>query len=311
MFKKIKRIGREWCEFTYNSLFNPPQGNILMLHRIGEWDGDRLECIEELKVTTTRVQKIIDQLGSSYDFVSLDVVADYINGNIQPSRPFICFTFDDGYKDNLYVGLPFFEKNQIPFSVFLTADFINTNPSFNYPIILERIVRNNEQLIVNGKAYYCNSRTSKNEVFKQLKELILSLPYQNFEFHFRKMFRDYLRPEYEEDLMMNWDEVRELSKSKLCTIGSHTMTHCRLADLSNDQLKYELQESKRSIEEQIGKNVKYLSYPFGWKTDVSETVFTATQRAGYSMGLVSYGGPVRRYDKNIYQVKRQMLLEYE
>ena len=137
------------------------------------------------------------------------------------------------------------------------------------------------------------------------------MPYENFETEFMDMFADYVKPEYSEDLMMTWDDVRQLAASPLCTIGSHTMTHCRLANVPFDKLSYELEESKRQIEQEIGKDVKYISYPYGWITDVNEDVFAATQAAGYEMGLISWGEPKRKNDHDMFAVKRQMLLENE
>jgi len=311
MLKKIRRIGKEWTKAVFNTCCNRPIGLILMLHRIGPIDPNRLECIEELKVTTERLQCLVDQYNPTHDFVTLDYVADCMEGKIQPKRPFICITIDDGFRDNLTYGLPFFEQNQIPFAVFLTTEYMNRRPAFNYPFLLERMIWHNNEMVIDGVEYNCSTREKKNEVFKQLKGLVQNFPYDGFETRYRTLFDAYLLPEYEEDLMMNWNEVQQIAASPLCTIGSHTMTHCRLANVPMDDLAYELEESKRQIEEQIGIEVRYISYPFGWETDVNEQVFEATKNVGYRMGLISYGGPVRRLDKNMYCVKRQILLEYE
>lgn len=311
MFKKILRISGELCESAYNICYNHPQGTVLMLHRIGDWDFGRLECIENLKVSTQRMQLLVDKYRRTHDFVTLDYVADCLEGKTRPQRPYICVTLDDGFRDNLSLGLPFFEKHHIPFTVFLTVDWINRRPAFNYPFILERIIWNNDSLMIKGKTFACRTRLQKNEVFKQLKSIVQNIPYVSFENTFRDLFEEYLKPEYEEDIMMNWNEVRELSNSELCTIGSHTMTHCRLANLSDSQLTYELAESKKQIEQQIDREIHHISYPFGWKSDVNEKSINMARDIGYRMGLISWGGPMRRRDKDMYQVKRQMLLEHE
>ena len=303
-------LHRQFIE-VYNKYISVPMGTVLMLHRIGEIEHNRLECIEELKVTPEHLQRLVDEYRPTHDFVSLDHVADCMEGRVKPLRPFICITLDDGFRDNLSVGLPFFEKNQIPFAVFLTAEFMNRRPAFNYPFILERMVWNNAVMTIAGCTYDCSTRAKKNVVFKSLKGMVQSLPYVDFETRYRELFKDYLKPAYEEDLMMSWDEVRELANSPLCTIGSHAMTHCRLANVPKEHLVYELGESKLQIEKQIGTEIRYVSYPFGWTTDVSEQVFEATRTAGYRMGLISWGGPVRRKDRDMYQVKRQMLFENE
>ena len=152
MFKKVRRIGRELVVDLYNFCFNRPQGIVLMLHRIGELDSNRLPCIEELKVTISRLQQYIDAHRNTHDFVSLDYVEKVVRGELVPKRPFVAVTLDDGYRDNLTIGLPFFEKNQIPFSVFLSAEFMNRRSVFNYPFILERIVSANDGIVRGGGA---------------------------------------------------------------------------------------------------------------------------------------------------------------
>lgn len=263
-----------------------------MLHRIGNIEPDRLECIEELKVSTNFLQHFVNVNRSKYDYISLDEAVSRIKNPDFHKRPFMCFTLDDGFRDNLTFGLPFFEKNNIPFTVFLTVDFINKRPCFNWPFALERIVAANENLVVEGQLYSCVSPDEKNRTFASLKTLVLSLPYVSFEDTFRTVFANYLTDDCFEDIMLSWKDVRSLASSSLCTIGSHSMSHSRLSNVPLEFLTYELLTSKSLIEREIGREVSYLSYPFGWKTDVSEQVFSAAKEAGYAAAFISWGGGV-------------------
>lgn len=289
MFKKARRIGKEWAVKAYDACFNPTYGKVLMLHRIGPPEPDRLPCVAELSVTVERLQRYVDEHRAKYDFVSLDEVNARMLDRSLRKRPFLCFTLDDGYRDNLTYGLPFFERNNIPFAVFLTVDFIDRHPAFNYPFILERVVANQED-------------------FTQWKERILQWDYDGFEQKFKETFGTDLTEACYEDLTMRWEEVRQLAQSPLCTIGSHSMTHFRLSNLTKEELAYELGESKQRIEAQIAQPVKYVSYPFGWTTDVNEMVFEVAKEVGYEMGFVSHGGGVRKNDQDVFRVKREMLV---
>ncbi len=310
MFKKVTRLSREWAISLFNACCNPVCGYFLMLHRIGNIEPDRLECIEELKVSTNFLQHFVDVNRSKYDYISLDEAVFRIKNPDFHKRPFMCFTLDDGFRDNLTFGLPFFEKNNIPFTVFLTVDFINKHPCFNWPFALERIVAANENLVVEGQMYSCVSPDEKNRTFASLKILVLSLPYVSFEDTFRTVFANYLTDDCFEDIMLSWKDVHSLASSSLCTIGSHSMSHSRLSNVPLEFLIYELQTSKSLIEREIGREVRYLSYPFGWKTDVSEQVFSAAKEAGYAAAFISWGGGSRKYDNNnLFCIKRQMLLE--
>ncbi len=311
MLKKVRRIGKQLAKNVFNVIFNRSYGTILMLHRIGNADSAYLNSIEQLKVSVDFLQHYVDARRATHDFVSLDEAICRIQTPSFRKRPFVCFTFDDGFRDNLTLGLPFFEANKIPFAVFLTADFIEHHPGFNWPFVLERMIASNPELTVEKQKFSCSSREEKETTFRVIKEIVQSWSYEDFEKHFRAAFYDYLKDNYFEDLTLSWDEVRTLAVSPLCTIGAHSMTHCRLSNVPARLLDYELQESKRLIEQNVGREVHYLSYPFGWITDVNSAVYNAARAAGYTAAFISWGGSMRKHDHNLFTIKRQILLENE
>lgn len=74
-----------------------------------------------------------------------------------------------------------------------------------------------------------------------------------------------------------WEQVARMARDGM-TIGSHTMHHSYLPLVSEDRLIEELVESKRVIEQRIGRAVDFLSYPVGGFTPQAQAVI---QRAGY------------------------------
>src|SRR6185436_17278814 len=46
---------------------------------------------------------------------------------------------------------------------------------------------------------------------------------------------------------MTWDELREISRDSLCTIGAHTVNHYAVAQLNETEARFEFVESKRRI----------------------------------------------------------------
>ncbi len=67
--------------------------------------------------------------------------------------------------------------------------------------------------------------------------------------------------ENNEDWVVNWDELKEFQQAGW-EVGSHTMTHPYLTSLSDEQINYELGESKRLLEEH-GFNPQTLVFPYG------------------------------------------------
>ncbi len=82
---------------------------------------------------------------------------------------------------------------------------------------------------------------------------------------------------------MTWDELRRLDQEGLVSIEAHTITHPEdlrlLGDLS---LEKELVESKRALEERLGRRVRFLAYPVG---NADARVARFTHEAGYEMAF--------------------------
>jgi peptidoglycan/xylan/chitin deacetylase (PgdA/CDA1 family) len=71
--------------------------------------------------------------------------------------------------------------------------------------------------------------------------------------------------------LMSAERVRELAAAGM-EIGSHTITHLRLAGADADQLKAEVSDSKASLSDLIGAPIRGFAYPYG-------SMDTAAQRA--------------------------------
>jgi len=61
---------------------------------------------------------------------------------------------------------------------------------------------------------------------------------------------------------MNWEQVKEMAKHGM-TIGSHTVNHDNLAKMKLGPARAEIIDSKKAIEDKLGVEVKYFSYPNG------------------------------------------------
>lgn len=99
---------------------------------------------------------------------------------------------------------------------------------------------------------------------------------------------------------MTWPMVEEISRSSLITIAAHSVSHVSLLSRSNDQLAWELVESKRVLEEHIGKTVTWFAYPYGFFND---RVVTQLKRAGYRGATTTLLGSTQ-YKSRIYHMPR-------
>lgn len=82
------------------------------------------------------------------------------------------------------------------------------------------------------------------------------------------------------------DEMRELLEAGW-EIESHTMTHPDLSKLNPFKLQWELEHSKQLLEQDLGRKVKFLAYPYG---KYNESVVKAARGAGYLMAFTTKAG---------------------
>jgi len=203
-------ISRVWS--LRRLLLSPPSGTRwLMYHAIGSDvpdDDKRLYSI-----TADQFEQQVQWLSQAYPVVATEAT----NLNHQQGIS-IGITFDDGYRDNLYVAAPILQKYQIPFSVFVIADAVRRK----HPLFLSAA------------------------------------------------------------------DLRQLVKHYDVVIGSHGATHVPLANCSDIDLREELVSSKHYLEDVLGQEVAWISYPHG---SVDQRVRDIAEEVGYCFGLTSYIAP--------------------
>jgi peptidoglycan/xylan/chitin deacetylase (PgdA/CDA1 family) len=81
---------------------------------------------------------------------------------------------------------------------------------------------------------------------------------------------------------LTWSQLRQMAADPLVTIAAHSVSHKPMAGMTEAQLHYETEESKRILETELGVPVRYFTYPEG-KYDAQAT--NAVIQAGYAAAL--------------------------
>lgn len=82
----------------------------------------------------------------------------------------------------------------------------------------------------------------------------------------------------ESSVHFNWEQAKEMQKSGLVSIQSHTLNHYDLTELDRFQLERELRLSKYLVEKNLGTACDMVAFPYG---NYNQTVSDAAKRAGY------------------------------
>jgi peptidoglycan/xylan/chitin deacetylase (PgdA/CDA1 family) len=107
---------------------------------------------------------------------------------------------------------------------------------------------------------------------------------------------------------MNWDQMREMAQyrtpegKRLFFFESHSLRHSRLGELSEEDVRYELSESKRIIEEELGDTVTVIALPFGSGAQ-EDHVMLAALKSGYNMIRTSTPGAINPNKLNLMNIR--------
>ena len=105
--------------------------------------------------------------------------------------------------------------------------------------------------------------------------------------------------------MMTWDEARELPEFGV-EIGSHTQTHARLSAISGkaEHLRHEILDSKSDLEEKLGVECRYISWPYGEAGDIDEAAIAVVREAAYDGCFSAVRGTVEPGVSDIMKIPR-------
>jgi peptidoglycan/xylan/chitin deacetylase (PgdA/CDA1 family) len=95
----------------------------------------------------------------------------------------------------------------------------------------------------------------------------------------------------EELATMSWDELRALTERGV-EIGSHTVNHPHLPQLSEEEIRIELVDSRARFEDELDGPCRFLAYPYG---EHDSRVRAAARSAGYAgaFALATTAGNLR------------------
>jgi peptidoglycan/xylan/chitin deacetylase (PgdA/CDA1 family) len=208
-----------------------------------------------------------------------------LSGGIGRSGLTFAITFDDGYADNLYEVRRLLARFDTPATFFIATGWIGERREFWWDE-LERIVarlhpgeafeRVHEQL-------YARLRPLSHAARRAALDRMLAESGENAQ----------ARPTHQ---ILTAAELQRLASDDLVEIGAHTVTHPQLSSQPIESQRAELRESKRWLEDLLGRRVSSFSYPFGGTGDYSPQTVDAVRDAGFTRACTTTSRSISRFD---------------
>lgn len=273
-------------------------GNIFMLHHVRPRRDVPFQPNHHLEITPEFLRatlKHVRDLG--IDIVTLDEMQRRLAAR-DFARRFVCFTLDDGYRDNRDYAAPVMREFNAPFTVYVASDFADGIGRLWW-VALERVVAYADTVDVTIDKIATRLDTStldgKREAFAILHDWLRSLP--DSAMLRREMTSLCRRHGIDEDaisreLCLSWDELQAFVAEPLLTVGAHTVTHDNLARQSEASALRELTTNRADIEAALQRKIAHLAYPYGDKAAAGPREFALAKRAGFATAVTTRPGMV-------------------
>lgn len=325
---RIKGIGR--IQHGTRRLANLLQKRavILLYHRVAELRPDpQLLC-----VTRSHFAEHLEHLRRHYRPVSLPALGQALVSGEVPHKA-VVVTLDDGYADNLLNAKPLLEHYHVPATVFVTTGRVKRggeSPSD----VLERCLLQPQTLppwltlVINGETYHWQIDdyqentawnvtmgyypTRRHQCYHELYALLLPLSDASRQGVLQAL-ADWAscpadaRPDHR---TLSPDELKILSEDGLVEIGAHGVNHLVLGEQPLEAQWQEISESKRYLEDILGRPVTSFAYPYGGSGHVSQETLRLVQQAEFQLACANVAAPVTSRS-NLFWLPRYQVRDWD
>ena len=276
-------LGIEFFSSTFKRKYNV----ILAYHRIIK-EGSA-EIYPYISISDYKLDEQLAYFKKNYVALSMDELVANLKSGTLPNKS-VCFTFDDGYKDNLELGAPVLFWHKVPFTVYVTTACSRKNVN---------LWTDELRYIYYSEFESCGAKlgTLKNKIsaIKKLRNSIgvcKSFSHQGIK-HFiaREGFKTKKNPSEQSPLMMSVDDLKKIIKYG-CTIGAHTENHMILSKCSREDAFSEIIQSKNFLDEHLNSDCRHFAYPNGTVADYSFRDTEIIRSLGFTSAVTTKRGVV-------------------
>lgn len=274
-------------------------GAIFMLHHVSPEPAEAFSPNRILRITPDFLDLTIRQtIEAGFDFLSLDEVAERLKSPQKNARPFVAFTLDDAYRDNLEHAAPVFRRYGTPYTVYAPTDYIDGRGELWW-LALEKAISKlrhvectiDDETLSLPAVTVADKETAYHCVYWKLRSIDETVA--------RCIVADLCAvagidtAELCRDLVLCWDGLRQLAADPLVTIGAHTLRHYALGKLGDGAARYEMAASIKRLETELARPIRHFSYPFGDACSAGEREFRLARELGMVTAVTTRKGVIQ------------------
>ncbi len=273
---------------------------ILMYHSVMEDPQCQDDLLGGIVHSRNVFREQMQLLARQYHPIGLDQVKSFVRGEGQLPDRAVVVTFDDGYADNCEIAAPILNEAGVPATFYVTVECVEKR-RLPWPARLRFVFRTTKKwdwTDASGKAWPLSDRVEREQAYLLSCDECCKLTGEAQEKWISglELGLDARAPIESGTLIMNYDQVRTLVRGGHL-VGSHTMTHPNMAQVSLYDARREMTESKQRLEHELGAVVTHFSYPCpALSPHWTEQTAAASRDAGYETAVTTDGGLARKGD---------------
>jgi peptidoglycan/xylan/chitin deacetylase (PgdA/CDA1 family) len=288
---------------------------ILAYHRVRDYDLQYPFDVELISATPEQFRWQVQYISKHFTPIRFsDLVGFLDDGCSLPANP-ILVTFDDGFLDNYEIAFPILRDMGVPATFFVTTGYVYNTGTFWFDEVCHMILTTQEsQVQLEGglMLQFDDLPSRRQAVFSVLQAMkrVNNVTRLAWLESLRNLTGVHPPPEgWSNSRVMTWEQIRDMDSHGM-EIGSHTVTHPILSQVSDEQLICELADSKEAIRRETGTDPCVLAYPVGKCEMVTEKVVKAVKETGYRTAVAYFSGVNRRFALNRYSLYRVAVERY-
>ena len=293
-----------------------PSGIIFMMHQVAPPSPEPFSPNRILRISPDFLERVICQVKErGFDILSMDEAADRLaehRGRADRVPPFACFTFDDGYRDNLEEAYPVLKRHNVPFTIYVASAFADGIGDYWW-LTLEEVIRRADSLTLDLKegtfVFKTATLEQKIECFHRVYWVLRGIDERVARSLVGRLAHEYRYDPTAESaaIALDWDELRLLSRDPLVTIGAHTENHYALAKLDEATIRQEILQNVRRIEAELGCPCRHLSFPYGDESSAGPREFAIARELGLKTAVTTRKGLIETGGHSLHALPRLSL----
>lgn len=271
------------------------RGVIFTLHHVRPADARAFQPNRHLDITPEFLDSAIRTLAArGYRFIRLDQVPAAL-AEPEGRQPFAVFTLDDGFRDNRDHALPVFERHGVPFTVFICKGLSERSHTMWWDTLAALIsARQRVALCLPAGRIDidCSSTSAKCAAFDAAARLLMGGDEAKGVAQLDAAANAAgINPHaLVTETVMDREELAALAKNPLVSYGAHTVSHRGLADLNDEALLQEYNESAEYVAGITGTRPVTFAYPYGDARSATVRTVGYADWAGFKLSVTTRPG---------------------